>query len=59
MRPDVASFLEHFGAPGQSLDSERRQECWAETFLSLDPTRAVPVDRAARRRERASPRKVS
>jgi hypothetical protein len=40
-------FLEQFSAAGKSLDAEAQRDCWAEIFLSLDPNRALPVERAA------------
>lgn len=47
VRPDVLAFLERFAAVGRSADGEAQRELWAETFLSLDPLRAVAVPREA------------
>lgn len=47
LSPEVRSFFERFSAAGKSLDAEAQRDCWAETFLSLDPNRALPVERTA------------
>lgn len=46
-RPDVVDFFRRYEDAGEKLDTDALRDCFAETFLNLDPTSAAAVDREA------------
>ena len=46
-RPDVVEFFRRYAEAGENLDADALRDCFAETFLNLDPTSAAAVDREA------------
>lgn len=46
VRPEVQAFLQQFSGAGSHTDPDAQLQCWADSFLSLDPNRATPVTRA-------------
>ncbi|MGZ4371511.1 MAG: YybH family protein [Gaiellaceae bacterium] len=45
IREDVSAFLGRFREAGDSLDIDTIRDCFLETFLSLDPTTAITLER--------------
>ena len=46
-RRDVLEFFRRYEDAGEQLDTDALRDCFADTFLNLDPTSATPVDREA------------
>jgi hypothetical protein len=46
-RPDVLDFFDRYQRGSESSDPEVARDCFAETFLNLDPRTAGPVPREA------------
>ena len=46
-RPDVLEFFDRYRRGADTSDPEVTRECFADTFLSLDPRNATPVPREA------------
>jgi hypothetical protein len=47
VRPDVRAFFDRYAHAGDRLDDTALTDSFHEVFLSLDPTAATPVPRAA------------
>src|SRR3954453_5261678 len=47
-RPDVLEFFDRYQRGADTSDPEVVRDCFAETFLKLDPRSAGPVPREAR-----------
>jgi hypothetical protein len=46
-RPDVLEFFDRYRRGADTSDPEVTRDCFAETFLNLDPRSATPVPREA------------
>lgn len=46
-RSDVIEFFRRYEEAGDKLDTDALRDCFADTFLNLDPTSVATVDREA------------